>query len=174
MKRFLHCAVLAAALALVWMPVTAPAANDAPEQVTTAELEDLVAAIEDDGQRQQLVQRLRTLIELKKAEASAREPEALTLGARLSEQLSVHSEAFGRQLSAIAGAMLGVPQMFADLRGGLLDPDTRERWLIGLLSFVAVVAAGLVAAGLMGRVLKRPLAAVMAWNTPDNSRLTSL
>lgn len=158
--RFLHCAVLAAALALVWMPIAASAADEAPGQITIAELEDLVAAIEDDGERQEFVQRLKTLIELKKAEAGAQEPEDQTLGTLLVDQLSAHSEELGRQLSAIAGAMLGIPRMFADLRDGLFDPAIRERWLIGLLSFIAVVAAGLVAARLVRRLLKRPLASV--------------
>ncbi len=160
MMRFLHCAVLAAVLALVWMPIAASAADEAPGQVTTAELEDLVATIEDDGERQVLVQRLRTLIELKKAEAGAQEPEDETLGTLLVDQLSAHSEELGRQLSAIAGAVLGIPQMLADLRDGLFDPAVRERWLIALLSFIAVVAAGLVAAQLVRRLLKRPLASV--------------
>ena len=158
--RFLHCAVVAVALALVWMPNAAPAAEAAPDQVTTAELEDLVSAIEDDGQRQQLVQRLKALIELKKAETGAELPDDRTLGGRLVDQLSVYSEELGRQLSAVANAMLGIPQMLADLRDGLRDPDIREQWMIGLLSFLAVVGAGLVAARLVRRLLNRPLSAV--------------
>lgn len=160
MMRFLNCAILAAALALVWMPVGAPAANDAPEQITIGELEDLVAAIEDEGERQVLVQRLRTLIELKKAEAGAQEPEDQTLGTLLVDELSVHSEELGRQLSAIVDAILAVPRILAELREGLLDPGTRQRWLVGLLSFIAVVAAGLAAARLVRRLLKRPLDSV--------------
>jgi small conductance mechanosensitive channel len=158
--RFLHCAVLAVALALVWVPNAAPATDGASEQITVGELEDLVAAIEDDGERQVLVQRLRTLIELKKAEAAAQEPEDQTLGTLLVDWLSVHSEELGRQLSALAGAILGIPRMLADLREGLFDPDVRELWIIGLLSFIAVVAAGLAAARLVRRLLKRPLASV--------------
>ncbi|MDH3231722.1 MAG: hypothetical protein OEN55_18180, partial [Alphaproteobacteria bacterium] len=160
MMRFLHCAVLAVALALVWLPNAAPAAGTASEPVTIAEIEDLVSAIEDDGQRQELVQRLKTLIELKKAEASVQEPEDRTLGAQLVDKLSAYSEELGRQLSAIAGAVLGLPRIFSDVRDGLLDPEVRQRWLVGLLSFIAVVAAGLLTARIVSRLLKRPLAAV--------------
>jgi small conductance mechanosensitive channel len=160
MKRFLQCAILAAGLALVWVPMGVAAADAPNEHITVAELEDLVAAIEDDQERQQLVQRLRALIELKKAEAGAPEPRDRTLGALLADKFSAYSEELGRQLNATASAILGIPRMLADLRNGLFDPRIRERWLVGLLSFIAVVAAGLVAARLVRRLLKRPLASL--------------
>ena len=160
MKRFLHCAILAAALVSVWMPAVAPAADESPQQISIAELEDLATAIEDDQERQELVGRLRALIELKKAEAASQEPDERTLAALLVDQLSVHSEELGRQLSAVAGAVWAVPRILADLRDGLSNRVVRERWIVGLLSFIAVVAVGLVAARLVRRLLKRPLASV--------------
>ncbi len=157
MSRFLHCAILAAALALVWLPDVAPAAETSPETVTVAELEDLVAAIEDEGEREALVMRLRTLIELKKAEVRAQEPPDQTLGTLVVDQLSAYSEELGRQLSAVAGALLAIPEMLKDLRDQFVDPAVREVWLIGLLSFIVVVGVGLVASRIVRYILKRPL-----------------
>ncbi len=160
MIRFLHCAVLAAALAVVWLPAGAGAAEAPPPSVTVAELEDLVATLEDEGERQELVQRLRTLIELKRAEGQVQEPADQTLGTLLVDQLSAYSEELGRQLSALAAAVLKIPASLAGLRDQLLDPEVREVWLIGLLSFVAVVGVGLIVSRLVQFILKRPLQAV--------------
>ncbi len=160
MTRFRLCAILATALALVWLTDIAPAAEAPPETITVAELEDLVAAIEDDGERAALVQRLRTLIELKKAEARAEQPADQTFGNLVVERLSAHSEELGRQLAAVAEALLAVPGMFGSLRDQFLDPAIREVWLIGLLSFIAVVGVGLVASRAVRYILKRPLEAI--------------
>lgn len=160
MTRLLQCAVVATALALVWGPGNAAAANGDSSQITVSELEDLVTAIEDDAQREQLVHRLKAIIEAKKAEVSTRETADRTLGTLLVRQLSVYSEELGGQLSALAGAILALPELFAQIRDGIGDPDVRERWAIALLTFLAVVVAGLLAARMARRLLKQPLAAV--------------
>ena len=160
MTRFLHCAFLATALALACIPGRAAAQQEAPQQITVTELEDLVDAIEDDAERQALVQRLRTLIEVKKAEAGAGKPGDQALGTLLIEQLSLHSEALGQQLSAIAAALLNAPAALIEMREGLSDPAVRDRWLIGLLTFIGVVGAGLLIGRLAQRLLKRPLKAI--------------
>lgn len=160
MSRFLYCALLAAVLALPWMPDTASAQQAVPPEITVAELEDLVDAIEDDGERQALVQRLRTLIEIKKAEAGVEDAGDRTLGTLLIDQLSVHSEALGQQLSATAGALLNAPAALVELRDSLTDPEIRKRWITALLTFIAVVSAGLLAGRLVRHLLKRPLEAV--------------
>ncbi|UCH73439.1 MAG: mechanosensitive ion channel [Rhodospirillales bacterium] len=157
--RHLLWAVLAM-FTLAGMPTVAPAAEATAEAVTVADLEDLVATIEDDAQRQQLVNRLKTLIEVKKSEASATRAAEPSLAQLLIEQLSTLSEGLGKELSAVSSALLGLPTIYRELKAGLMDPNIREEWLIGLLSFIAVVGAGLVARRIARLILKRPLAAV--------------
>ncbi len=130
--------------------------------VTAADLEDLVAVIEDDTEREELVRRLNTLIEVKRGEEAASEAEQQTLGAIVIDQLSTHSEALGRQLSALADALLNIPDGLARLREALADPVVLARWTEGILALIAVIAAGFVAQSVVKRLLARPLSSI-AW-----------
>lgn len=128
MLKLLHCILVAGGIALAWGFVDGPAAASETGDVTVGDLEDLVAAIEDDAEREELVGRLNTLIELKKGEEGVLEPGQQTLGAIVIEQLSAHSEALGRQLSALTDAVIAIPGGLANLREDLSDPATFARW----------------------------------------------
>lgn len=143
-----------------------PALAEQHDPVTAADLEDLVAAIEDDAERAELVGRLKTLIEVKRGDAGDLEQEQQTLGAIVIEQLSAHSEALGRQISALSEALLGIPNGVTGLRKSLSDPDVLARWMEGILALIAVVASGLVAQGIARKLLARPLTSV-AWQEGD-------
>ncbi len=160
MIKFLRIFVLAAATVLV-APQPAPHAAEAPppsdSPIGVGELESLVATLENDAERQQFVDHLKALIEVQRAEAETA-AEGQTIGALLIEQLSLHSEALGRQVSALAGALLSLPEGLMQIRDGLADPQTRSRWLEGLLALVAVIAAGALASRFVHRLIKRPLA----------------
>jgi small conductance mechanosensitive channel len=122
----------------------------------------LVAAIEDDAERKELVGRLNTLIELKKGEEGVLEPGRQTLGVIVIEQLSAHSEALGRQLSALTDAILAVPDGLADLREGMSDPATLERWTVGIVALIAVIVVGFAAQSVVKKLLAKPLSSI-AW-----------
>ncbi|MDH5410117.1 MAG: mechanosensitive ion channel [Alphaproteobacteria bacterium] len=135
----------------------------AAEQDTVAiqDLEDLVATIEDDAQREEFVKRLNTLIAVKKGEDGILNPEQQSLGAIVIEQVSIHSEALGRQLSALADALIGIPAGLADLRSDLSDPKILARWTEGVLALIAVIAAGFVAQYIVKKFLARPLLSIV-------------
>jgi small conductance mechanosensitive channel len=148
---------MAAGLVLAGLPTAAYAAAD-QQRVSTEELRELVEALEDDGEREQLVRRLNALIELRRGEQET--PEDQTLGAIIIEQLSRHSAALGEQLSELASALLDIPRGISRLGDSLADPDSRQRWIDGLLAFIVVVVAGLAAGRLARHLLRRPLTAV--------------
>lgn len=132
----------------------------AEEPGTVRDLEDLVATIEDDAQREELVRRLNTLIEIKKNDGSAQEPEQPSLGAIVIRQASSHGAALGRQLSALADAMLGIPAGMANLRQSLSDPAVLARWTEGVLALIAVIVAGFMAQSIVKWFLAKPLLSI--------------
>lgn len=166
MVRLLRLLLLVGGLALPVIAAGQPAiaANDG--EVTVGELEDLVAAIENDAERQELLSRLKTLIAVKKEQESAAASEE-TLGGIVIGQISAHSAALGHQLSSLANALLAIPQGVASLRAGIEDPDTLARWTQAILALIAVGAVGIVAQGLAGKLLARTLSAV-AWREGDS------
>lgn len=138
----------------------------AEEPGTVRDLEDLVATIEDDAQREELVRRLNTLIEIKKNDGSAQEPEQPSLGAIVIRQASSHGAALGRQLSALADAMLGIPAGMANLRQSLSDPAVLARWTEGVLALIAVIVAGFMAQSIVKWFLAKPLLSI-AWREDE-------
>jgi small-conductance mechanosensitive channel len=166
MLRLLRLLLLAGGLVLPIIAGGQPAVATGNAEVTTEELEDLVAAIEDDAERQELLTRLKTLIALKKSQETASAANEQTLGGLVIEQVSSHSAALGRQLSALAEALLAIPQGLDTLRTGLQNPETLARWTEAALVLIAVMAAGIVVQGLVRKLLSRPLAAV-AWREGD-------
>jgi small conductance mechanosensitive channel len=167
MLKLLRCVLVAGGIALAWTFAPGLATASETGGVTVEDLEDLVAAIEDDAEREELVGRLNTLIELKKGEERVLEPGQETLGAIVIEQLSAHSEALGRQLSALADAVLAIPGALADLREGFSDPATLARWTEGILALIAVIAAGFVAQRVVKRLLAKPLSSI-AWREGES------
>jgi small conductance mechanosensitive channel len=166
MLKLLQCVLVASGIALAWGVVDGHAAADEYGGVTVEDLEDLVAAIEDDTERTELVGRLNTLIELKKGGDGALATEEQTLGAVVIEQLSAHSKALGKQLSALTSAVLAIPAGLADFRKSLSDPATLERWTVGILTLIAVIAAGFVTQSVFKILLAKPLSSI-AWREGD-------
>ena len=122
MLKLLRCVLLAGGIALAGGFVVGTSGASEPGAVTAADLEDLVAAIEDDAEREKLVGRLNSLIELKKGEEKVLEPGQQTLGAIVIEEISNHSTALGRQLTALTDAILAIPGGLAHFREGSRIP----------------------------------------------------
>jgi len=162
MLRLLQCLLVAGGIALAWGVVDGDAVAEEHDAVTVEDLEDLVSTIENDAEREVLVGRLNALIELKKAERAALDPEEQTVGAIVIDQLSANSRALGRQLSALTDAILAIPSAITSIRQGLSDPATVERWTVGFLALISVLAAGLIAQGVVKRLLAKPLSSI-AW-----------
>ena len=162
MLKLLHCVLVAGGIALAWSFVGGLATASESGDTTVGDLEDLVAAIEDDTEREGLLGRLNTLIELKKGEKDVLGLGQETLGAIVIEQVSAHSEALGGQLSALTDAVLAVPGQLVDLRKDLSDPAILARWMEGIGALIAVIVAGFVAQRIVKRLLAKPLSSI-AW-----------
>lgn len=167
MLKLLKCVLVAGGIALAWGVVGDDVKASEHAGVTVEDLEDLVATIEDDAERKLLVGRLNALIEIKKAEKEAQEPEQQTVGSIVIDQLSAHSAALAKQLSSLTEAVLALPAGLTNLRLGLSDSTTVKRWTVGVLTLLAVIAAGLITQSVAKKFLVKPLSSI-AWRDGDS------
>ncbi len=166
MLKLLKCVLVAGGIALAWGVVDGGVKASEHVGVTVEDLEDLVVTIEDDAERKLLVGRLNALIEVKKAEKEALAPEQQTVGSIVIDQLAAHSAALGKQLSALAEAVLAVPAGLTSLRLGLSDPATVKRWTVGILALIAIIAAGFISQSVAKRLVAKPQSSI-AWRDGD-------
>ncbi|TVP93712.1 MAG: hypothetical protein EA347_00040, partial [Thioalkalivibrio sp.] len=146
----LHLAVLALVLVLVSAVWTVEAA--AEETPSTAELEALIASLEDEQARSELVRKLRILKEIHEPRPV---PGIQTATGQLMQSMSEGLAVFGTGLNHIARSLEQLPQAYEWLGHAVTDPEERSRWL-NILLWLAVV---LLAAYAVGRIVTRLLAA---------------
>jgi small conductance mechanosensitive channel len=120
-----------AATAPAAVPAAVPAAPTtaaapAPASVSPEELERLVNALQDEGQRAKLVQQLQGLIA---AERAIKAEEDKTDPASLVESLSDRLDAISGELLAAAAVVVDAPRLIDWVRDQVTDPTARERWL---------------------------------------------
>ena len=128
----------------------APAQPDVPP---TADLESLLGTLENEQERQRLIENLRALVEVQQAEEAAEEDH---LGSRLMGEVS---GAVGELSSELADAAIELSDLpLALLRGleSLRDPMVRAR-VAEIVGKVAVLLiGGLIAEFVVNRLLARP------------------
>lgn len=164
MIKLLQSVLLAAAmLAAV---AAAAGAQDDPDTLSVAELEGLVATLEDETERAKLVTQLKALIEARREQAAG-EATQPSLGEVLLERLAAHGGLLGDQLSALTLAVAGIPDGLRRVADVLRDPEARGLW-IGVATALAIaLAAAFVAGWLIRMLLARPRAAVAVQGGED-------
>lgn len=131
-------ALVLALLSGIWAPDAA--AEGTP---STAELEEMIAALEDEQAREELIRKLRILADIHEPEPA---PDVQTATGDLIQSISEGLAVFGTGLSRIARSLEQLPQAYQWLGRAATDPEERSRWLVILLWLAAVlVAAYLVA-----------------------------
>ncbi len=157
-RRFLAAIVPAAAALGFCLAVAATAAAaEAPREVSVEDLQSLVAAIEDDDERQAFVARLKALIATRKGAAG--EP-VESVGARFIAALSERVRQSSRQVVAAAETLSDLPALLGWLRTQAADSRAQAAWLRLLIKLAAALAAGLLAERLAAILLTRPRGAV--------------
>ena len=134
-------------------------ADDPPvrsDDVSAAELDELIATLEDESQRQALVAQLQALREARMAADGGAGAESLDrLGATALSYLSERSVAIGRQLTALGEILADIPQAVASLRVQVSDAESRQRLLDVLTNLGIVLGASLVGLWLVAYPLRR-------------------
>ncbi len=155
-RSFSLLPVVAALLVLTGLcPALVSAADEAA--VSTSELESLVATIEDEGKRQELVQQLRALIEVERKTTEETQPGQISsVGAATLAAISQKVQAVSASLILTANSILEIPRVFDEIQTEFADPDTRERWGRLLWKVALVLFLGVVAERLVRRALRKP------------------
>lgn len=147
--------ILLLVLPLLFWLLAAPAfaQQTAPAQPATADLEALLNTLENDGERQRLVENIRALLEAQRAKEAADDE---NLGSRLMGHVA---GAVGELSGELAGAAIELSDLpLAVVRGleSLRDPMVRARVAEVFLKVALVVAGGLLAEFLLNWLLSRP------------------
>lgn len=146
-------AVLLLLLALLASPLAAqqpPAQSPSP---ATAELESLLATLENDAERQRFVGELRALVDARRA---LEEPAEADLGARLLSQVSGAVGGLSDELVAATSELAELPLALVKGLEDLRDASTRDRALEVAGKVLLVLLGGWLAERLVKRLLARP------------------
>lgn len=153
-RPFLLLCLLLALLSAPTQETGAQEGGATAPDVSAAEIDSLLATLEDQAARDKLIQNLKALKTLQAEAPQTVEPEGLgaILLSSLSEQVRKVSEA----LVTTATAVLDLPATIRWAAGELAKPETRARWIDVLVTIGIVLAAALAAEWLSARLLGRP------------------
>jgi len=140
--------------ALTGDAVSAPAEDPALDQ---ARIEDLIATLEDEQRRTDLIQNLRLLLQTEEEEAEPPHETVMeALGARVMPFLSERLVRIGAQAGMIANAFNDLPRVADWFQRQASDPNARVRWLNVFLNMGLVLVLGIVTHRLIRFALAGP------------------
>lgn len=147
-----------AALAFSLMPLLPAGAQTAPAAPANADLQKLVATLQDNKARAQLIDQLQALIAAQNAESTGTASQSLPWLSDLAAQL----DAVGGEVLATVPIVAQAPRAFAWVETQVSDAELRQRWLDTFEKLAAIFGAGLVADWLARWLLRRPAARLQA------------
>ena len=121
--------------------------------VTITDLEDLASVIEDDGAREQLLSRIRTLITTRK-NIEVDSPVEST-SARLIEALSKNVRDTSRRLVTATEALREVPVLFSWIWDQAANPNIRQSWIDQIFKVIWILLASGMSEWLVRLLLRR-------------------
>jgi small conductance mechanosensitive channel len=144
-------------------------AATAPASLSAADLQKLVATLQNPQQRELLIKQLQALIAAQtvlhpgaaKPKSAASTTAANVAAAAqksvpaLVEGLATQFQSIGTELVDVAGIARGAPRLAASLQAQAASPEARARWLDGLIRLAAVLAAAMAAGFLTAWALRR-------------------
>lgn len=133
-------------------PVEAQEGAAAPS-VAVEDLQSLVATIEDEARRQELLTQLRGLIEA--AKGTPAEAPAESLGPRLITSLSAMASEASRALVDAADQLSNFPVFWDWVTAQASDDEARNAWLKALAKLALIIAVGFLAEYIIRKLLAR-------------------
>ncbi len=131
----------------------------AEETPSPAELEALIASLEDEQARSEIIRKLRILAEVHAPEPV---PDIQTATGHLMQSLSDGLAVFGTGLTHIARSLEHLPEAYEWLGHAATDPEERARWLSILLWLAVVMASAYAVARIATRLLAPPRHKIVA------------
>ncbi|MGK9230808.1 mechanosensitive ion channel [Inquilinus limosus] len=140
-------------------PPTTASETAADRPADPERVKALIATLQDDMQRAELIDRLQLLLQ-----AQAPQPEersALqTVGSQALVVVSDKVQDVTGAVAAIGGTLARLPELATWTRDQLSDPAARSRWGAVFLNVIGVIVAGVAAGWLVRLLLRRPFAAL--------------
>jgi len=126
--------------------------------LSTRDLQALIGTLEDKGKRDEFLDTLKALLKARQtAEAERQEGAAGFLSG-----VSARAKAAADQIVAAAGAVLEAGAFLRWVGEQWADPPKREKWKLGVLIGLAILAIGLAAEWIVRLALRRPRAKLEA------------
>jgi small conductance mechanosensitive channel len=149
-------------LALAWLPgavaqAAAPEPAAAVSQISDEQLEELVATLEDEAERDKLIRTLRGLIEVRQTQEA---PEGQGLGGRILSLLAAKTEALTGQLGQVGQVLTGLPRLADEIWRQSRDPEVLGRWAEVAAKLVLILLAAFAAEWLLRLLLSRARRAI--------------
>ena len=132
---------------------SAAAVARSPAAVAPAELENLIATLEDDAARTELLAQLRALLAAQRTTADASAPSTESIGMRLLGELSARAGALSTEFVQAAKIVPDVPRLIAWVGVQMSDGGARAAWLAAIATAVLALAVAEAARWLVGRAL---------------------
>ncbi len=145
--------MLAALLCLAAAPAPAP-------PVTAAQAQQALSVLQDDAQRGKLIDVLRTIAAA--ATPAPAQPAETGLAGQTMAALTASATALSEQVASAATAAAHTPSLWGWLLDTWHTPARRQVLIDATWKTVAIIACGLAAEWLIGRLLARPLRALAA------------
>ena len=124
-----------------------------------AELESLLKSVENDAERQKLIDQLKALIAAQQPTGDGPKP-APSAGTTVIGALAQRAKDAGEAFLDAGTALDDAPKLLDWLSDQVTDTEARERWLRIILKLIVVAVAAVAAGTAAGRVLRRPREAV--------------
>ena len=124
---------------------------------TSAEAKALLETLENEEERERLLERLRALVTVSKEVKAAPEE---SIGARITGLLITRIQTVGTDLQGALAVLADAPKVLKWMKTQVTSEAARERWLGVLLWLVPVLGAGLIAEWVVRVLLSRPRASV--------------
>lgn len=134
--------------------VAAVSQEGSSQTVSTDQLKQLVATIEDEGKRKELIATLQALIAAQRH--SSPTEEARTVSGRLITFLTDAYSASRQSLNALIDELQNWPDWVRQAEAALADPAQRARGIRYVATFVGIFVIGWIAEYVMWRLLGRP------------------
>jgi len=138
------------------------AKRSAAAELSTKDLAALIKTLEDKGSRDEFLKTLKALLAARLAAEGGAKKEG---GAGFLAGLSARAKTAANEIVAAAGAVLQTGTFLRWIGVQWADPLKREKWKLGILIALAVLAIGLAAEWIVRFVLRRPRATVEAKET---------
>lgn len=140
---------------LAWGGAANAQQEAADSELSTADIEQVLKALEDDEQRAQLVKTLKALSAANTTQTEQQQRDSVkTAATELVELVADKARLASESAGSLVESLTKIPQAFSDWSQKFTQPQYRDRWMTIGWRLLAVLGSGLVAAVLVSLMMR--------------------